>query len=182
MQSYLQYRSLGTRLESQISRHRKGQGPSRSPFAEQQDLETVPQLDHVASRASIDTVTYEGLHLQETSQSLVRSSTRLANAMTGVHEKENDDIDIDNEDENDKTARVFVVGFEGPDDPLSPRNWSVTKRILYTFNVGIIALVVGMAASIDSAVIPNAAEEFRVSEIVEALATGLVSISRLLSF
>lgn len=44
-----------------------------------------------------------------------------------------------------------------------------------------IALVVGLAASIDSAVIPNAAAEFGVSEIVEALATGLVSIFPLLS-
>lgn len=76
------------------------------------------------SRASIETVTYEGLHLQEMSQFPVLSNSLLANVMSGVLEKQNDD----NDNENDKTAKVFIVGFEGPEDPLSPRNWSVTKR------------------------------------------------------
>ncbi|EHK45901.1 hypothetical protein TRIATDRAFT_182617, partial [Trichoderma atroviride IMI 206040] len=65
------------------------------------------------------------------------------------------------------------VSFEGPNDPLNPRNWSLTKRVFCTFNVGMIALVVGMAASIDSAVIARAAKDFGVSQVAEALATGL---------
>lgn len=70
----------------------------------------------------------------------------------------------------------IVVHFEGPDDPCNPRSWSLTRRVLYTANVGIIALVIGAAGAIDSAVLTKAAKEFGVGENVEALATGLVRI------
>lgn len=70
----------------------------------------------------------------------------------------------------------IIVQFEGPDDPCNPRGWSLTRRVLYTANVGMIALLVGAAGAIDSAVLTKAAREFGVGESVEALATGLVRI------
>jgi MFS family permease len=68
---------------------------------------------------------------------------------------------------------VFVVGYEGEDDPLKPHNWRFRTRILATVNIGIVALVAGMASAIDSATISRASEEFGVSKVVESLATGL---------
>jgi hypothetical protein len=80
-------------------------------------------------------------------------------------------------------ARAIVVKFEGPNDLNDPRNWPRWKRVFCTANVGIIALVIGAAGAIDSPAIPQAATEFKVSHVVEALATGLVlfALSALLS-
>lgn len=91
--------------------------------------------------------------------------------LSGVVEQ---DRRIDLELANSPFSKIFLVGFEGPQDPFNPRNWPLARRILCTLNVGVIALVVGTAAAIDSAVIPQAAVDFEVSEVIEALATGLV--------
>ncbi|KAJ9635640.1 uncharacterized protein PV06_02865 [Exophiala oligosperma] len=160
MQTYRQYHALAARLRFQSRQHQK-KGPNPSlhyhSFVENQASESSSR----GSSQGQSDIEYEGLHLHETSESLHGTSTRLANALPGIIE------------DDSHPTKTFLVKFEGPDDPLCPRNWSRTKRILYTFNVGLIALVVGTAASIDSAVIPQAAADFRVSEIVEALATGL---------
>ncbi|QKX63697.1 uncharacterized protein TRUGW13939_10868 [Talaromyces rugulosus] len=70
-------------------------------------------------------------------------------------------------------ARAIVVKLEGPNDLSDSRNWPTWKRVFCSENVGIIALVIGDAGAIDSSAIPQAATEFKVSHVVEALATGL---------
>lgn len=70
---------------------------------------------------------------------------------------------------------MFVVGYEGNSDPLKPHNWPFWKRVLLTANVGLIALVVGLAAAIDSAALRQASADFGGSDVAETLATGLVS-------
>ena len=70
-------------------------------------------------------------------------------------------------------GKVFVVGYQGPDDPLNPHNWSKTKRVAITLLVASIGLIVGVASSIDSAAIPQASKEFHVSEVTESLATAI---------
>jgi hypothetical protein len=70
----------------------------------------------------------------------------------------------------------FIVEFDGPSDPANPRNWSLLKRILVTASLGNIALLVGIAGAIDSAVLPQAAHDYGVGEVPESLATGLVII------
>jgi hypothetical protein len=92
--------------------------------------------------------------------------TRLGTVLTGIEvrrrtTKEGGD------------GNVFVVGYEGDDDPNNPHNWSLVTRIRCTIIIAMIGCVVGFASAIDSAAIPQAAEEFGVSEIVETLATGL---------
>lgn len=74
-------------------------------------------------------------------------------------------------------TRAIMVQFEGSHDSNNPRNWSTWKRVFCTAHVGIIALVIGAAGAIDSPAIPQAATEFGVSHVVEALATGLVRFS-----
>lgn len=72
--------------------------------------------------------------------------------------------------------KVFVVGYEGENDSMNPHNWSYLTRWSATVTIASIGWVVGFASSIDSAVIPQAAAEFGVSEVTEALATGIFLI------
>ena len=74
--------------------------------------------------------------------------------------------------EGEKGGLVFVVGYQGNDDPLNPHNWGVGIRIFSTVIIASIGFVVGVASAIDSSALPHAAAEFHVSEVVESLATG----------
>lgn len=73
-------------------------------------------------------------------------------------------------------GNVFVVGYEGPNDPMNPKSWSRTKRFAVTFSVASIGCVVGLASAIDSSAVREASAEFGVSEVVESMATGLFLI------
>ncbi|BGP12789.1 hypothetical protein JCM10213_007303 [Rhodosporidiobolus nylandii] len=66
----------------------------------------------------------------------------------------------------------YLVEF-APDDPLDPKNWSYTRRWIYTLMVAHIALLVGQAGSINSAAAPYAAADLGVSEEVVLLDTAL---------
>ncbi|KAL7948549.1 major facilitator superfamily domain-containing protein [Trichoderma barbatum] len=157
MESYRQYNSLGKHLEAQLHRTRAANAAAQTQHVEPDDvdLEAVP---------SGSTDTDDTSHIEPMERPISKIGTNLAVALTGISKREHP---------NASDKNVFVVGFEGPNDPLNPRNWPLSRRIFCTLNVGIIALVVGMAASIDSAVIYRAAREFGVSDVAEALATGL---------
>ena len=47
--------------------------------------------------------------------------TALGHSLTGVHAR-------DRRTHEGKGDKVFVVGWEGPDDPLNPRNWTVSSN------------------------------------------------------
>lgn len=70
-------------------------------------------------------------------------------------------------------GQVFVVGFEGKEDVMDPRNWTQALRLRATINIGLISFVVSFASSIDSAVVQRASADFKVSQVTESLATGL---------
>jgi hypothetical protein len=89
----------------------------------------------------------------------------LARSMAGVHLR-------DASTYRGLSGPIFIVSWEGPDDPLNPRNWSVTKRVMVTLQVGLISAAVGAASGIDATALPQAAKEFGVSDVVESLATG----------
>ncbi|KIW22634.1 uncharacterized protein PV07_10913 [Cladophialophora immunda] len=63
---------------------------------------------------------------------------------------------------------VLVVEWDGPDDPLHPRNWPFSERFRATVVVCSIGCLVGAAASLDGAVIPQAAKDLGVSEVTES--------------
>ncbi|KAF2135101.1 uncharacterized protein K452DRAFT_204833, partial [Aplosporella prunicola CBS 121167] len=67
----------------------------------------------------------------------------------------------------------LIVDWESSTDPLNPRNWSTAKRLGAILQVTAIAVVVCSAGAIDAAVMPQAAEDLGVSEVVETLATGV---------
>ena len=73
-------------------------------------------------------------------------------------------------------GNVFVVCYEGPDDPNNPHNWSLLTRIKCTFMIASIGCVVGLASAIDSAALPQASKALGVSQVVESMATGLFLI------
>ena len=74
-------------------------------------------------------------------------------------------------------SEVFVVGFHDEDDKLNPHNWSYLKRIWVVMNIAMIGWIVGFASSIDSAALPQASQEYGVSEVAESLATALFLIA-----
>lgn len=70
---------------------------------------------------------------------------------------------------------IFVVSWHGPNDPSNPRTWSTFRRAVITVEVGLISAVMMIASSITSVVLPQAADEFGISKVVESLATGICS-------
>lgn len=97
--------------------------------------------------------------------------TRLGVALTGIAVR-----DRRTNEGGPDAGKVFVVAFEGDNDPSKPQNWSRTKRICATAMIALIGFVVGVASSIDSPATSRAAQEFGVSDVVEILATGLYLI------
>ncbi|KAH8803675.1 major facilitator superfamily domain-containing protein [Xylogone sp. PMI_703] len=163
MQSFFQYQALGRRLQEQLDQNKvKTTSSSTARALNSSNQQTQLNPDYASSLASTSLEIDDNICDPEPA-SLEPFGTRLGASLTGVIVQEHDNT----------SSKAFLVGFEGDRDPLNPRNWPLTKRILCTANVGVIALVVGTAASIDSAAIPQAAAEFGVSETVEALATGL---------
>ncbi|KAK5459377.1 hypothetical protein LTS15_003505 [Exophiala xenobiotica] len=71
---------------------------------------------------------------------------------------------------------VLIVDWDGPDDPMNPRNWPMFRRVYATLIISSIAFMVGAAAPIDAAVLPQAAKDLGVSEVTETLAVGVFLI------
>jgi hypothetical protein len=98
--------------------------------------------------------------------------TSLGQVLTGINVRSR----RTNEGRYEKGGKVFVVGYIDEKDPLNPHNWSDLKRMLITFLVAFIGLIVGFASSVDSAAIQQAKIELGVSEVTESLATGIYLI------
>lgn len=92
--------------------------------------------------------------------------TALGYSLTGVDAR----MRQTNESE---VGHVFVVEWEGPEDPLKPHNWSHGSRIWATLVVSFIAFAGTAASSIDAAVLPQYAAYFGVSEVAGSLATAM---------
>lgn len=88
----------------------------------------------------------------------------LSQVLTGIHVRDHD--------ARGHGEKIFVVDWQGPDDPLNPQNWSLGRRIGVTLQISIIAVFVGAASGIDAAVLPQAAASLGVSQVAESLATG----------
>ncbi|RMY07061.1 hypothetical protein D0867_09485 [Hortaea werneckii] len=97
------------------------------------------------------------------------AGTALGNVLTGINVRKRST-------KEGGDGNVFVVGYEGPNDPNDPHNWPLSRRIPCTFLVAGIGCVVGIASAIESSALKPAAEEFGVAEVVESMATGLFLI------
>ena len=68
----------------------------------------------------------------------------------------------------------ILIGWDGRDDPLNPANQSITRKVIMTSLVALIALVVTAASSIDACGVKEYSEHFQVSQVVGSLATGMM--------
>ncbi|KAJ5594166.1 MFS general substrate transporter [Penicillium hispanicum] len=150
MQSFLQYRRLRRNLEQTLHH----QLPSTGETSASRSTNTIPgHCDDTDKRLSIvlqngQRVTISGVHVQEVPTSST-SSDKL----------------------------VFIVGFDGPDDQLNPKNWSLRRKWVTLGIVGTTGFLVGWVSAIDSAVMKQGEEAFGVSEVAESLATSLYLIA-----
>ncbi len=204
MQSFIQYRNFGRNIQRQLERDRirsetlrraqddnalnstpRETAPPITDAEIEKDIEKdiengSPRLEPTPSTSSASTATTGNspeVDDAEVDPNVLRTTpthntigTQLGVSLTGI------DVRSRTTMEGKEQGKVFVVGYEGPNDPLNPQNWPLRTRLVATFNIAAIGLVVGMASAIDSPAIPQAAKEFGVSEVTEALATGIFLI------
>jgi hypothetical protein len=204
MQSFLQYRRFRATLQAQLERNNLrtaqhdpdqevGNKEWPSPEASSSDGAHDTDLEHGRALRDISEESEEkedipresheselekeeeehGLPIPENSLSRTTTQqsqgTALGRTLTGIEVRRR-------KTHEGGDGNVFVVGYEGPNDPMNPKSWSRTKRFAVTFSVASIGCVVGLASSIDSSAVKAAAAEFHVSEVVESMATGLFLI------
>lgn len=75
------------------------------------------------------------------------------------------------DDEDDKDPNL--IGWDGPDDPNNPHNWSFMKRARITIALGVMTLAVTFASSVFSTGTEQVSKEFSVSTEVATLGTSL---------
>lgn len=96
-----------------------GAAPHRRPSAE-----SIPRPS-MSSGSSNSSEAVDGV--SNTAQRVPTAGTQytaraaLGHSLTGVHAR-------DRLTHEGKGEKVFVVGWEGPDDPLNPRNWTVSSH------------------------------------------------------
>lgn len=196
MQSVLQYRRIGRAVQQQISRDQEkaralsaytqqhGIGGSDTKEKQQntleQPLEAVESLrDEEASLESTGDAEEEDvledsyppesdLNLSKiaTHRTHYSERTALGYSMTGINARAR----RTNESE---AGHVFVVDWEGPNDPLKPHNWPTTRRVRATVIVALVAAAGTAASSIDASVLPQYSEYWGVSEVAGTLPTAL---------
>jgi hypothetical protein len=203
MQSFLQYRRFRATLQAQLERSNvrttqqhldQDAGKKESPSPETSSSDGAHETDLERGRAlrniTEESEEKEGLpresheselekeeeehgHIPEDTLSRTTTQqsqgTALGRTLTGIEVRRR-------KTHEGGEGNVFVVGYEGPNDPMNPKSWSRTKRFAVTFSVASIGCVVGLASSIDSSAVKAAAAEFHVSEVVESMATGLFLI------
>lgn len=166
MQSFLQYRKIGLAVRKSIIHDHEKNDPESNlsvdgvPSNQQAQLETnISTLLELTHTKTLD------ISPSDSNANRKFMHTAFGLSLNGIHPR-------DRTTHEGKNGKVFVVGWEGEDDPSNPRNWSSSYRVFATLIVASISFAVGAASSADTAVLPQAAAHFGVSEVVEALAIG----------
>ncbi|KAI1016525.1 hypothetical protein LB503_010313 [Fusarium chuoi] len=186
MQSLLQYRRAGAAAQAQIDRDigkaRQHTQPNaghdveagvegRKSLDEKDEPNSgrLPPITEADTCASSDEIPEQSLQQTMTAQTIRQCKSggiAIGQVLTGINVQ-------DHKNDKGHDGKIFVVNWEGPNDPLDPHNWSIGRRIGVTLQISIIALFVGAASGIDATVLPQAAESLGVSEVAESLATGM---------
>ncbi|KAL4784967.1 major facilitator superfamily domain-containing protein [Aspergillus varians] len=144
MQSYLQYRRIGQAVRKQLSEH--------------------PEWTSTGQRGGSELT----LNTDQNNETTQDKPTRLQPLSLPPCVQQREIIDT-----NGAPTSVFVVGWDHDNDPADPHNYSMATRITATLIVSALAFAVGSASSIESAVLPQNAAAFGVSEVVASLATAM---------
>lgn len=67
----------------------------------------------------------------------------------------------------------YVVGFDGPNDPLHAQNWPLRKKMPVAITLGFVTLTAAFGSSIFSAAIGSVAQQFNLSREVGILGVSL---------
>jgi len=173
MQSVLQYRRIRLAAVQQIERDTEKAGA----FAAVRHLRRPNNANNTGGIEDEDNSNddddsepaeqyQEVMNRLSTQQTRYSARTALGYSITGVDARAR----ATNETE---AGHVFVVGWEGEDDPLKPSNWPRSKRITATIVVSFIAIAGTAASSIDAAVLPQYSAYWHVSEVAGTLATAM---------
>lgn len=154
MQAYLQYRSMRNDVRRQLD-----DLPDRARASLRDGMfrpEVTDGLDPSSSQTSSS--------LYSPRQEPV--SHGLSSPLPGVEL-------LEKPDDHENHCEVFLVGWDHDEDPMNPRNFTVTTRVMATLIVSALAFVVSAASSIESAVLRQNSAAYNVSEVVASLATGI---------
>lgn len=90
-----------------------------------------------------------------------------------LSEGENGPLEKQSPENLSSSNDVILVGWDGPDDPLNPRNKTVLQKLCMTWFVSLIGVAVTAASAIDACGVTVYSDYFEVSEVVGSLATGM---------
>ncbi len=127
MQSFFQYRRLGFAVRKQC-----GSDQEFGPYISQGVVsKAIPSQNKAQSKSSHSSERLKLTHLIESSSNIhTRQSVqnRLGHTLEGIQVRQQ----TENEGREDI---VFVVGWEGGDDPLNPRNVSNGQQSIVVFSL-----------------------------------------------
>ena len=100
----------------------------------------------------------------------IQAEKSIANFIPGVEVRQRTAAEsISN---NDGDGLVFVVRWEGPDDPMNPQKWPIPRRAVATMLVSLLAFAISAASSADAPVTSQSSTAYHVSEVPGSLTTG----------
>ncbi|KAL2416517.1 MFS-type transporter kojT [Exophiala dermatitidis] len=164
MQSFRQYRKLRRDLEQSVKLH--------SPYEAAGDRHVQPtgdileDVDDAILERQLSSDDPEKTRAAANNHIVLHTGQRAT--VPGIDVRRMPDIF-----ELLESNQVFIVGYDGPEDPLNPKNWSLRRKWGCLGIVGTTGFLVGWCSSIDSGVIKQGQEAFGVSEVTESLATAL---------
>ncbi|KAJ5886812.1 uncharacterized protein N7473_009486 [Penicillium subrubescens] len=172
MQSYLQYRRLGDSVRAELDyaytqRNTDSTVKTRSTSSSSSDSDSVNSIED-ANQVTRD----DDVAVTSNPESLEKSKTQRSEKTTLAHSLAGVDIQKQLASTN-QPADLFIVGWDGKDDPQNPMNYNFSSRLIATLLVSALAFVVGAASSINSAVLPQNAAAFGVSDVVGSLVTAV---------
>ncbi len=86
---------------------------------------------------------------------------------------ENNEVDQGVEDRRQTKEENNIVGWDGPDDPQNPQNWSRPKKFTTTIFYATMTFCITFASSVFSTATEVTSAKFHVSTEVMTLGTGL---------
>ena len=86
---------------------------------------------------------------------------------------DNNEVDEGVEDKRQTKEEDNVIGWDGPDDPGNPQNWSRGKKLATTLFYASMTFCITFASSVFSTATQVTAAKFHVSTEVMTLGTGL---------
>ncbi|KAJ5929976.1 hypothetical protein N7466_005469 [Penicillium verhagenii] len=192
MQSYAQYRRLGNAVRNQLAdlppqQHRdkrhnglsyvndketgtvnenRNENEPSSPTSQSETSTVAENAD-----ADSDQIEYEDLHPSH--DALAKNHTRNSEKTTIAYGLPGIEVRSHVDHASNRPSRVFVVGWDGINDPQHPRNYSLARRVTATLIVSALGFIVGAASSINSGVLSQTDAAFGVGDVVGSLIDGL---------